>query len=84
MDVRDKSFNGTALEWTLYGWGQRPDRAEQHGYYEVVALLAAAGATLDQAWIDADADRGFPLGEWVRGDARMQAALAGSTSLRDA
>ena len=81
MDVRDKSFNGTALEWTLYGWGQQPDRAEQNGYYEVVALLAAAGATLDQAWIDADADRGFPLGEWVRGDARMQAALTGNTSL---
>jgi hypothetical protein len=75
LDVRDKSFNGTALEWSLYGWGQQPQRTEQHGYYEVVALLAAAGAALDPAWMDADKDRGFPLGEWVRADARMQAAL---------
>ncbi|HEY1307706.1 MAG TPA: ankyrin repeat domain-containing protein [Vicinamibacterales bacterium] len=77
LNVRDESFNGTPLEWTLYAWGTSPTRTERNDLYEVVALLAVAGATLDQTWIDADADRGFPLGEWVRADARLQASLAG-------
>ncbi|HEY7186621.1 MAG TPA: ankyrin repeat domain-containing protein [Vicinamibacterales bacterium] len=75
LDVRDESFDGTPLEWALYAWGTTPNRSERHDCYEVVAMLSAAGATLDQRWIDADNDRGFPLGEWVRADARMQAAL---------
>ena len=77
LNVRDESFNGTPLEWTLYAWGTSPKRTERSDLYEVVALLAAAGATLDQEWIDADDDRGFPLGAWVRSDARLQASLAG-------
>jgi ankyrin repeat protein len=76
LDLRDESFDGTALEWALYAWGTTPNRTERHGCYEVVALLAAAGAALDPKWLDADEDRGFPLGEWVRADARMRAALA--------
>jgi len=75
LDVRDESFDGTPLEWALYAWGTTPNRAERNECYEVVALLSAAGAALSQAWIDADEDRGFPLGEWVRADARMQDAL---------
>jgi len=75
LDVRDESFEGTPLEWALYAWGTTPNRSERHECYEVVAMLSAAGATLNQGWIDADGDRGFPLGEWVRADARMQAAL---------
>jgi hypothetical protein len=75
LDVRDESFDGTPLEWALYAWGTTPNRAERNDCYEVVALLSAAGAALSQAWIDADEDRGFPLGEWVRADARMQDAL---------
>jgi ankyrin repeat protein len=77
MDLRDESFDGTPLEWALYAWGTTPNRHERHGCYEVAALLAAAGAALDPKWLDADEDRGFPLGEWVRADPRMQAALAG-------
>ena len=76
LDVRDESFDGTPLEWALYAWGTTPDRSNRHECYEVVALLSAAGAALSQAWIDADDDRGFPLGQWVRADARMHAALA--------
>jgi ankyrin repeat protein len=79
LDVRDESFDGTPIEWALYAWGTTPNRTERSECYEVVALLAAAGATLSQAWIDADTDRGFPLGEWVRADARMQAALNAQT-----
>jgi len=76
LDVRDESFDGTPLEWALYAWGTTPNRTDRHECYEVVALLSAAGAAVSQAWIDADDDRGFPLGEWVRADARMEAALA--------
>jgi hypothetical protein len=79
LDMRDESFDGTPLEWALYAWGTTPNRTERHECYEVVALLSAAGATLSQAWIDARVDRGFPLGEWVRADERMQAALNLST-----
>jgi len=75
LDVRDESFDGTPLEWALYAWGTTPNRAERNECYEVVALLSAAGAALSQAWIDADEDRGLPLGAWMRADARMQAAL---------
>jgi ankyrin repeat protein len=76
LDVRDESFDGTPLEWALYAWGTTPNRTDRHECYEVVALLSAAGAAVSQAWIDANDDRGFPLGEWVRADARMEAALA--------
>jgi ankyrin repeat protein len=77
LDVRDESFEGTPLEWALYAWGTTPNRVERHASYEVAALLAAAGAALDPSWLDADEDRGFPLGAWVRADPRMRAALAG-------
>jgi ankyrin repeat protein len=77
LDLRDESFNGTPLEWALYAWGTTANRSDRHGSYEVAALLSAAGAALDPKWLDADEDRGFPLGEWVRADPRMQAALAG-------
>jgi ankyrin repeat protein len=76
LDVRDESFEGTPLDWALYAWGTTPNRTDRHECYEVVALLSAAGAAVSQAWIDANDDRGFPLGEWVRADARMEAALA--------
>jgi hypothetical protein len=66
LDLRDGSFEGTPLEWALYAWGTTPNRVERHGSYEFVALLAAAGAALDPKWLDADEDRGFPLGAWVR------------------
>jgi len=55
LDVRDASFNGTPLDWALHGWSERRDRdtAQARPYYEVVALLVAAGAPVDPAWLAA-------------------------------
>jgi ankyrin repeat protein len=74
INAPDESFAGTPLGWALYGWCARPPEAKHGRYYEVVALLAAAGATVDPAWL-ADPDRGFPLTERIRADSRMLAAL---------
>jgi hypothetical protein len=55
LDVRDASFNGTPLGWALHGWWERRGQpAEQAPYYEVVALLVAAGTPVDEIWLRAD------------------------------
>jgi hypothetical protein len=74
VDAKDESFGGTPLEWALYGWGS-PD-AEPGHYYEVVALLARAGARLDPEWYKGDEDRERSI-EKLRSDPRMLAALRG-------
>jgi ankyrin repeat protein len=68
LDIKDESFAGTPLEWAIHGWGGRPT----DGHYEAVALLVAAGATLDPLWL---ADPDPPLAAKVRADPRMLAAL---------
>jgi ankyrin repeat protein len=74
VNAKDESFAGTPLGWTLYGWGEQPPGATRDGYYEVAALLSAAGGTVAPDWLDA-AKRGIPLERMVRADARMVAAL---------
>jgi ankyrin repeat protein len=76
LDVKDESFDGTPLGWTIYGWSQQPEDADRDRYYDVIALLVAAGAPVDQQWLASD-DRGVPLVDWMKGDVRMQEALAG-------
>jgi ankyrin repeat protein len=76
VDAKDGNYGGTPLGWALYAWGDPAPEAKRAGYYEVVALLAAAGATVDPAWL-ADPSRERPLVEKVRADARMLAALRG-------
>jgi len=76
VDVKDESFGGTALGWALYGWGEPAPEGNRGNYYDVVALLVAAGATVDPKWL-ADPDREMPLVEKVRADPRMLAALGG-------
>ena len=66
--------NGTPLGWALHGWCDPPPEAERGNYYDVVALLVAAGATVDPAWLD-EKDRGVPIAAKVRADGRMIAAL---------
>ena len=62
LDVRDASFNSTPLEWALHGWwecrGQGPARREP--FYEVVALLAEAGAPIEAKWLTDDNKRAEP------------------------
>ena len=68
LDVRDGSFDGTPLDWALHGWETRKTAApaRQEPYYEIVALLIAAGARVDPAWLS---------DERARADPRMFAAL---------
>jgi ankyrin repeat protein len=78
IDARDESFGGTPLGWALYGWGapESPGRAD---YYEVVALLAQAGAKPDPESYEDDVDR-RRAAERMRSDPRMLAALRGEIS----
>jgi hypothetical protein len=76
VHTRDGRFCGTPLGWALYGWCDRLLEADHTGYYEVVARLVAAGATVEQDWL-ADPDRGLPIPQKVRSDRRMLAALRG-------
>jgi ankyrin repeat protein len=76
VNAKDESYHGTPLGWALYAWGAPPPEANLEGYYEVVALLVAGGAIVDQDWL-ADPNRERPLVEKVRADRRMVAALAG-------
>jgi hypothetical protein len=73
VDARDARYHRTPLGWTLYGWGERHDR-NREGYYQAVALLVGAGATVDPNWLN-DEDRGILLGKLIRNDGRMLAAL---------
>jgi hypothetical protein len=70
LDVRDASFGGTPLGWAVHGWWERRDEdpARREPYYEVVALLVAAGAPVEPAWLSE---------ENANTDPRMFAALTG-------
>jgi ankyrin repeat protein len=76
VELRDGRHRGTPLGWALHGWGDPPPEAEPSQYCEVVALLVAAGATVDSAW-PADPRRRSRLLEKTRADPRMIAALRG-------
>jgi ankyrin repeat protein len=78
-EARDESFAGTPLDWALHGWGNPPTDAKPENYYDVVALLVAAGAKVDEAWL-ADPHQEMPLVQKVRADSRMMAALRGEKS----
>jgi hypothetical protein len=72
LHLVDKRFRGTPLSWALYGWHDPSPDAEAANYYEVVALLTAAGAKADREWLS-----GARLIEKIDKDPRMIAALAG-------
>jgi len=74
VNVQDTEFNGTPLGWALYAWGGGGPRPGSELYYDVVAQLVAAGATVEPQWLDASS-RGFPLPQRIREDPRMRAAL---------
>ena len=74
VDIRDDAHGGTALGWALYAWGGGGPRPGDARYYEVVRRLMVAGAALDQEWLD-DRQPATPLGQALRQDPRMRAAL---------
>jgi ankyrin repeat protein len=76
VDAKDERHDGTPLGWALHAWGTSPDRAERRGYYEVIALLARAGAKLDPQWYEDDVDR-QRAAKKMQSDPSMLAALRG-------
>jgi hypothetical protein len=76
VDVKDKRFNGTPLGWALYGWNESAPGLKREGYYEVVALLVASGATVYGEWLE-DGSAASPIARKIRDDPRMLAALRG-------
>ncbi|MBI3408635.1 MAG: ankyrin repeat domain-containing protein [Planctomycetes bacterium] len=77
VDAKDKNYDGTPLGWALYVWGNSTERkAQRRRYYEVVALLARAGAKLDPGWYEDDQDRRRAATK-MRADPRMLEALRG-------
>jgi ankyrin repeat protein len=77
INTKDESYEGTPLGWALYAWGNSPEHQRER-YYEVVALLIRAGATLDLPWYEDDEERRRAL-NLARCDLRMQAALRGDS-----
>lgn len=82
VDVKDHRHDGTPLGWALYAWGNSADRADRRGYYEVVALLVRAGATVDPRWFEEDVERSAAANKMLS-DPRMQAALRGQRPAGD-
>lgn len=74
IDAKDESYEGTPLEWALYAWGN--SNGDSGHYYEVVALLARAGAKLAPHWFEDDEERRAGVKK-LRSDPRMMAALGG-------
>jgi hypothetical protein len=66
VDVDDETWNGTPLGWALHGWLNPSPEIVRDGYYEVAALLVAAGSGVRAEWL---------ASEKVRADPRMLAAL---------
>ena len=51
-----RTDDGTPLGWAIHGWWERRggDPAQREPYYEIVALLVAAGAPVDAVWLRED------------------------------
>jgi ankyrin repeat protein len=75
LDMRDGTFSGTPLDWALHGWRERrgDDPATREPFYETVALLVAAGARVESAWLTEDHEKADP---------RMFATLTGGKLYR--
>jgi len=65
VNLRDEKYHSPPLGWAIHGWCDPP--AGNHSRQrEVVALLVAAGASVEPEWLE---------GERVRADPQMLAAL---------
>jgi hypothetical protein len=75
VDVKDKRFDNTPLGWALHGWLYPPPEAKRTNHAKVIALLVAAGATVNPQWLEDHEE-----GRRVRSDHRIHAALTGRMS----
>jgi hypothetical protein len=57
VDVKDERFDGTPLGWALHGW---TEAVTKDSYYQVVALLVAAGAPVQPEWLSEENARTNP------------------------
>jgi len=80
VNQKDLSYDGTPLDWAIYGWGNAGSfgEAEAEPYYETVKRLVDAGAEFNQNWIDVsdDAERGRAKRR-LEADPRMRALISG-------
>lgn len=59
LNLKDAKFSSPPLGWAIHGWCNPP--AGNHGRQrEVVALLVAAGATVEPAWLEDESVRADP------------------------
>jgi ankyrin repeat protein len=83
VDARDDRYHGTPLDWALYKWSHLTGEADRRLFYEVIALLARAGASLDpRQWYDSEQGRS-PMVEAIDSDPRMLAVLRGEAAPPD-
>jgi ankyrin repeat protein len=66
VNIRDKQFHGTPLDWALHGWSENPKRGD---YYAVLRALIKAGARFHASEHRAE------LLARLRGDERMRELL---------
>ena len=53
LDLKDQKYNSPPMGWAIHGWSDPP--AGNHGRQrEVVALLLAAGARVEPAWLESE------------------------------
>jgi ankyrin repeat protein len=74
IDAKDSNFQAQPLDVALYVWDTSSDAAERERCYEVVSLLAGAGAKLDSDHWHNTGDQPGML-EKIRCNSRMSAAL---------
>jgi ankyrin repeat protein len=70
VHAKEQAYGGTPLGWALYAWGENPGKVD---CYEVIAMLARAGATVDWDWLNERSE----LAKRIEADPRMSAALCG-------
>jgi len=77
IDAKDRRFHATPLDTALWTWVNAPEEMDRERCYEVVALLARAGAKLNRdQWREAGEDDS-PMLDRIDSDTRMSAALRG-------
>jgi ankyrin repeat protein len=75
VNAVEKTFNGTPLTWALHGWSCTAGTGREK-YYDVVARLVRAGATVKPEWLETR-DPLTPFDQALRDDSAMRRALAG-------
>jgi hypothetical protein len=51
VNLKDDKYESPPLGWAIHGW-RNPQGGNQGRHHEVVALLVAAGAAVEQQWLE--------------------------------